>query len=199
MLPPRGPSYPSHNGVSLRFVTTVLSERQSTGTGFRTFKLVPFLGMKSCIVQGGRRLLAAARLRFLARLPRAPVAVFALLQVASGEWRDLLIADLAWLRTALGSAVASLPAPAVSLQPWLDVAGASPVQWKQLVKRFGTRVVEEHQAQHQLDIRSDFEDLVPFAGGTYVGGLWRCIADGPMVAVVRPGFWVGLNMPGVPC
>ena len=72
--------------------------------------------------------IAAARLRFLARLPRAPVALFALLQVAGSEWRDMLTADLSWPRTALGSAVASLPAPAVSLQPWLDVAGAFPVQ-----------------------------------------------------------------------
>ena len=55
--------------------------------------------------------IATARLRFLARLPRAPVALFALLQVAGNDWWDMLTADLSWLRTALGSAVASLPAP----------------------------------------------------------------------------------------
>ena len=54
---------------------------------------------------------AAARLRFLARVTRAPVAVFALLQVAGSERREMIIADLSWLRTALGSAVAYLPAP----------------------------------------------------------------------------------------
>ena len=105
--------------------------------------------------------IAAARLRFLARLPRAPVALFALLQVAGSEWRGMLVADLTWLRTVLGSAVASWPAPAESLQPWLDVAGAFPVQWKQLVKRFVSRVVEEHQVQFQLGIRTVFEDLEP--------------------------------------
>ena len=105
--------------------------------------------------------LAAARLRFLARLTRAPVAVFALLQVAGSEWREMIIADLSWLRTALGSAVAYLPAPAVSLQPWLDVAGAFPVQWKQLVKRFVSKVIAEHQAQHEMGIRSAFEDFAP--------------------------------------
>ena len=105
--------------------------------------------------------LAVARFRFLARLPRAPVALFALLQVAGTEWRGTLTADLSWLRTALGSAVASLPAPAVSLQPWLGVVGAFPVQWKQLVKRFVSRVVEGHQAQYQLGIRSVFEELEP--------------------------------------
>ena len=105
--------------------------------------------------------LAAARLRFLARLPRAPVAVFALLQVAGGAWRDMVQADLTWLRTALGSAVASLPAPAVSLQPWLDVAGAHPLQWKQLVKRFVAKVVAEHAAQHEMGVRTVFADLMP--------------------------------------
>ena len=73
----------------------------------------------------------------------------------------MIIADLTWLRTALGSAVAYLPAPAVSLQPWLDVAGAFPVQWKLLVKRFVAKVIAEHQAQHEMGIRSAFEDFVP--------------------------------------
>jgi len=66
----------------------------------------------------------------------------------------MVIADLSWLRTALGSAVASLPAPAVSLQPWLDVAGAHPLQWKQLVKRFVAKAVAEHAAQHEMGVRT---------------------------------------------
>ena len=73
----------------------------------------------------------------------------------------MLTTDLSWLRAVLGSAVASLPAPAVSLQPWLNVASAFPVQWKQIVKRFVTRVVEEHQVQFQYGIRTVFEDLEP--------------------------------------
>ena len=55
----------------------------------------------------------AARLRFLARLPRAPVALFALFQAVGSELRDILIADLSWLRAVLGSAVASLRARSV--------------------------------------------------------------------------------------
>ena len=97
----------------------------------------------------------------MARLPRAPVAVFALLQVAGGAWRGMVQADLTWLRTALGSVVASWLAPAVSLQPWLDVAGAYPVQWKQFVKRFVARVVAEHAAQYEVGVRTLFDEFVP--------------------------------------
>ena len=72
--------------------------------------------------------LAAARLRLLACLPRAPPALSALLQVASTEWRDMLTLDIVHIKSALGSAVESLPAPTASLQPRLDVASQFPTQ-----------------------------------------------------------------------
>ena len=58
------------------------------------------------------------------------------------------------LKSVLGSAVASLPAPTVLLQPWLDVAAQCPMQWKQFVKRSLPKTVEAHQVQLQLGIRT---------------------------------------------
>ena len=103
--------------------------------------------------------LAAARLRFLARLPRAPPALVALLQLAGASWRAMVVADLTAVCSVLGSAVASLPAPTVSLQPWLDIAAKFPIQWQQLIKRFVAKMVEAQHAQFQLGYRTVIDDF----------------------------------------
>ena len=102
---------------------------------------------------------AAARLRCLARLQCAPIALFALLQVAGDEWRTMITSDLVWLRSVLGSAVESLPAPTVLPQPWLDVAAQFPGQWQQLVKRLMTQTIDAQQAQFQLSDRTIIGDF----------------------------------------
>ena len=78
------------------------------------------------------------------------------------------------------------------------MAGAFPVQWKQLIKRFVTKVVEEHQVQFQLGIRTVLEDLEPLQEEPLVCPVchrvfgrrkhWKCIAGVPTAAGVRPVF-----------
>ena len=55
--------------------------------------------------------LSAARLRFLARLQRAPAALLALLQVAGREWKEAVTEDLALMRNLMSPLLDQQPAP----------------------------------------------------------------------------------------
>ena len=125
-----GRGYRLRNDANVLSATTVPFAKLSMLVGWLRFSLALCHGMKCCLVLSGPLLKSHLPLPscvFLARLSRAPPAVFALLQAAGTEWRDLVISDLVQLKSVLGTAVASLPAHAVYLKPWLDVASQFPV------------------------------------------------------------------------
>ena len=107
--------------------------------------------------------LSAARLRFLARLQRAPVALLALLQVAGREWKEAVIEDIVVMRNLLSPLLDRLPSPQQHLQQWIDLATGFPVQWKQLIKRFLNKTVQHQDAQWRMGFRFLEADL-PEAG-----------------------------------
>ena len=103
--------------------------------------------------------LAAARLRCLARLQRALAALLALLQVAGREWKEAVTEDLALMRNLMSPLLDQQPAPQYHLQQWIDLAASFPVQWKQLIKRFLNKTVQHQDAQWQMGVRLLADDL----------------------------------------
>ena len=78
--------------------------------------------------------LAAARMRFLARLRKAQIALLGLLQVAGADWRHEVVQDLKDTRAVLAPRLDQLPLPSVETNQWLDLASQHPAQWNQLIK-----------------------------------------------------------------
>ena len=67
----------------------------------------------------------------MARLPKAPMAPVALLQVAGAEWHAMLSVDLLEMQQLLAPTLDQLP-PSVDLRQWCNLAAQYTIQWENL-------------------------------------------------------------------
>ena len=71
--------------------------------------------------------LSASRTQCLARVPRAPPALLALLQIAGTQWMQLLYGDSEALQSWLKPTMGQLPPPRDHSGHWLALAVSYPV------------------------------------------------------------------------
>ena len=92
--------------------------------------------------------LAAARLRFAARLSRrAPAYLHSLVQSSAGSpWRQAVLADLQWLAIVMRDKVGELPPPLADPEAWEHLWQHWPFAWLGLVKSFLRRAAEDPRA-----------------------------------------------------